>query len=300
MQDKSGHTPVVFHILCGLAGGTGSGAVIDAVAQIRKKFPDPEAHRIMVYAYVPDLNPPPQWNTGNYHANAYAALVELNALSAGAWSPHDVVAGGGPVKADYWFNGCYVFSDDNDQGYRANIDGELPVIVADFIYQKSIGVSDVSWDSLGRFENSENGDSSPEASKGARTGQRSVRFLSFGIRRIAFPEETINEYLTFDFANQVYRQLEFNNWQDGIGFIESPKPNLDNAYVADAKQREDWKLSDDHLRLSRPILESEGTKRWRGFDIEWGEFETHYVRLVQEDPDRVVWLNNLKKSFQTA
>jgi hypothetical protein len=133
MQTRGGRsTDLTFHVFCGLAGGTGSGAVVDVVAQLRAMFPDPQK-KIIVYAYLPDLNPPARWNTGNYHANAYAALRELNALSAGAWVPFDVVGGGGPVpnQDEFWFNGCYVFTDNNDQGYRAAIDKDLPDIVAD-------------------------------------------------------------------------------------------------------------------------------------------------------------------------
>jgi hypothetical protein len=185
-------TDATFHIFCGLAGGTGSGAVIDAVAQLRAMFPDPKK-RIIVYAYLPDLNPPPRWNTGNYHANAYAALLELNALSAGAWSPFDVLTGAGPVQNPdgFWFNGCYVFTDENDQGYRAGIDRDLPDILADFVYRKTVVARSVNWDGLVRMENSENGDASPEASPTTRRGVRSVRFMSFGIRSLAFPEAEI-------------------------------------------------------------------------------------------------------------
>lgn len=299
-QQGSRSTDVTFHVFCGLAGGTGSGSVVDVVAQLRAMYPDPR-QRIVLYLYLPDLNPPAKWNTGNYHANAYAALLELNAMGAGAWAPFDVVSGGGPVKnpGGFWYNGAYVFTDDNDHGYRAAIDRDLPDILADFVFQKVVVARKVNWDGLVRMENSENGDASPETSPGSKVGQRSVRFLSFGVRRIAFPEEAIRESLTYDFEVQALRQLAFNNWQDGVGYLEVAKPRADAEFVADRQKREDWRLTDDHLRLQRPIIDTEGSKRWRSFTEEWEAWETHYVGLAQQT-DRPRWLNELKTLFQAA
>lgn len=298
LQDEGKSSAVTFHIFCGLAGGTGSGAIIDTIAQLRAQFPD-RAQRIMVYAYLPDLNPPANWNTGNYHANAYAALLELNAMSAGAWSPFNVYDGSGPVKADFWYNGCYVFSDENQQGFRASIENDLADIVADFVFHKSVVARKVAWDDLSRFENSENGDASPEAVGGTGQGQRSVRFLSFGIRRLAFPEETIREYLTYHFAVQAMHQLQYNNWQDTQGFVEQARPQANAEFVADAKSREDWRVTDEHLQLSRPIIDTEGSRRWKPYEKEWEEYETHYLMLAKQT-DKIKWLNELKALFNAA
>ncbi len=299
MQTRGARTTdITFHVFAGLAGGTGSGALIDAVAQLRAMFPDPQK-RIIVYAYLPDLNPPAKWNTGNYHANAYAALRELNALSAGAWAPFDVVGAGGPVpnQGEFWFNGAYVFTDNNDQGYRAAIDKDLPDIVAEFVYRKT--VSGGAWGGFGRVENFENGDASPEATPSTHRGLRSVRFMSFGIRSLAFPEETIRESLTYDYVGQALRQLNYNNWQDGIGYLEKAKPRADSEFVTDAKQREDWRLTDDHLRLSRAIIDTEGSKRWLTYEQEWQEWRANYQTLAQQ-AEKLRWLNELTKLFSNT
>ena len=39
-------------------------------------------YRIVIYAQLPEEIPNPNWDTGNYHANGYATLMELNALGA--------------------------------------------------------------------------------------------------------------------------------------------------------------------------------------------------------------------------
>ncbi|MEY2883208.1 MAG: hypothetical protein RL490_932, partial [Pseudomonadota bacterium] len=298
LRNASRADPVTFHLFCGLAGGTGSGAIIDAIAQLRRLYPDANAARIMVYAYLPDMQPPRNWSTGNYHANAYAALKELNALGVGGYAPHDVVGGTGRLNSDFWYNGCYVYSDTNDQGYRAGIDADLPETVADFVFLKTVVARHVQWDDLQRFENSENGNAAPEATPGGK-GQRSVRFLGFGIKRLAFPEETIRESLTYDFAAQSYRQLQFNNWVDGIGYLEQPRPQARAAYVADAKQQEDWRIADDHVQLNRLILDLPGTPP-PPYPAEWEAWENQYVSLTLRETNKLNWAASLKEKFSTA
>ena len=54
---------VTFHVCCGLAGGTGSGSVIDSIAQIRASFPEAK-DRIILYLMLPERLPAPAsaWN----------------------------------------------------------------------------------------------------------------------------------------------------------------------------------------------------------------------------------------------
>lgn len=74
-----------FHIFAGLAGGTGSGSIIDAIAQTRKwlfehNYEEDTQYHITVFCQLPENTPPPTWNTGRYKANGYGALLELNNL----------------------------------------------------------------------------------------------------------------------------------------------------------------------------------------------------------------------------
>jgi DNA-binding IclR family transcriptional regulator len=45
LVQHNGITEVTFHVLVGLAGGTGSGSVVDAVAQLRDLYPDSKRYR---------------------------------------------------------------------------------------------------------------------------------------------------------------------------------------------------------------------------------------------------------------
>jgi len=80
--EVGGVSGTTFHVCTGLAGGTGSGSIVDVLSQTRLLYPD-KSNRIIVYALLPDRTPPANRAQANYHANGYAALLELNALATG-------------------------------------------------------------------------------------------------------------------------------------------------------------------------------------------------------------------------
>ena len=292
---QNGQTEVTFHVVVGLAGGTGSGSVIDAVAQLRDLYPDSKRFRILIYALLPDAYPHPNWDTGNYHANGFAALTELNAMSVGAYQPYDVTGVKERLTLNDPFNGCFVFGNENENGLTVDVDRDLPGIVADFLYQKIVAVRNVSWASLGRMENAENGDGSPETTPQGRMPERSKRFLAFGIKRLAIPEEEISEYLTYSFARQAVLQLRFNHWQEASGFIEEPRKQDFHEFVQQKETQLRWLLSDDHLTLASGILpEDAANKRWKSFTGEWEAVIPNFKSLVRER-ERATWLDELTK-----
>ena len=61
LQTK-GEMPMTFHVCGGLAGGTGSGSVVDVIAQIRDTYPDAKTYRLLVYCLLPDRYPKPNWD----------------------------------------------------------------------------------------------------------------------------------------------------------------------------------------------------------------------------------------------
>jgi hypothetical protein len=295
LLQQNGLTEVTFHIVVGLAGGTGSGSVIDAVAQLRDLYPDSRRFRILIYALLPDAYPHPNWDTGNYHANGFAALTELNAMSVGAYQPYDVTGVKERLKLSDPFNGCFVFGNENENGLTVDVDRDLPGIVADFLYQKIVAVNNVSWASLGRMENAENGDGSPETAPQGRIPERSKRFLAFGIKRLAIPEEEISEYLTYSFARQAALQLRFNHWQEAAGFIEEPRKQDFHEFVQQKETQLRWLLSDDHLTLALGILpEDAANKKWKSFTGEWEAVIPNFKSLVRER-ERATWLDELTK-----
>ena len=273
---SSGNEGVTFHILCGLAGGTGSGSVVDVVIQLGKFIKERSADkkdRILVYALLPEENPEGGRAERYYFANGYAALLELNALSVGTFLPHDVADSAGRLVQPgrfVSFNGAYIFTTKTETGTTYHVD-DMPGLLQSFLYQKIVAIGDAGrWSSLVRQENSENGNPAPEprALEGAGSGEaspppeRGVRFLTFGIKRVAVPEQEIKEYLAYSFARQSILQLRFNQWTDSFGFIETPRNSDFSPYRGEALL-ENFRMSEEHLILSKPILESDQGLQWK-------------------------------------
>lgn len=311
LQRRSRDNDVTFHILCGLAGGTGGGCLIDVITQIRKEYPfekrpEGDLNRIILYTLLPEKTPRDGWDTGNYHANGYAALLELNALSVGRYRPHDVAAEiidpdtgtAARLHHDVPFNGCYVFSNENENGkIITDIAGDFPEIIANFLYQKIIAVKGLPWKELKDMEDAENGDGTPESEGGLPA--RSLRFLTFGIKRIAVPEKEIKEYLTYNYARQVLLHFKYNHWEDTQGFINTPQNTEFMEYVAQDETRRQWLLTDEHLGLSEGILPQERkNKKWNPITDEWQTVIPRMVNFVKENKHKERWLDELANQCQ--
>jgi hypothetical protein len=293
LTKKNQESDVTFHICAGLAGGTGSGTIIDVISQIRQKYPrgDKIGYKILLYVLLPDSDPPKNWNTGNYHANGYAALMELNSLSVGTFKPYDITAHGAKVEAFEPFNGCYIFTNQNEKGIEIDIKETVPKIMAEFLYEKIVSIKNIAWESLSKQENAENGDNTPEA------GERSKRFLTFGIKKLAIPEIEIKEYFTFNYALQSCNQILFNNWSDEFGYLGE---NKNTNYIEIVQQNEtllNWKMSNEHLILSLGILESDiKNKKWFPINIYWEKVMPSIKKTIREETKHSrEWIDELSK-----
>jgi hypothetical protein len=278
LGERSREHKATIHICAGLAGGTGSGSIIDAVAQVRRAYTDPKSHRIIVYVLLPEEKPKPGWNAGNYHANGYAALLELNALVEQRWRPHDVSGqaarlpgSDGRLELNDAFVGCYVFTDTNEHGQVREVATEVPETLASFLYQKTVVLTNPSENPLRRFEDFENyPGGGAELQDGTSVPIRSRRFFTFGIKQLSYPEEEIREYLTFEFVRQAAAQLVHNNWSDEFGYLEESRPGDFGEQVRDKARLGRWKLTEDHLTLNLGILPEEIERKGRvPFAQEW-------------------------------
>lgn len=299
-----GQTATTFHVCCGLAGGTGSGSVVDVVSQIRAMYPH-EGCRIIIYAFLPEEYPDPNKAKENYHANGYAALLELNALAVGTWRPHDV-SGISRARLDLKspFDCCYLFSDVNEANQRVDVVQELWDIVANFLYQKIVAAKYFNWQSLDRQEKYENCEEGVEAEKSSEKGrpERCRLFFGFGIKQIAYPEEEIREYLTYSFARQASLQLRYNHWNESQGFLDEP---VNRGYAERIKQdstRQRWRMTDEHLILSLGILPDEvNSRQWKPIGEYWENLLPNLKTHVKENTkDRKTWNDALKRLCATA
>lgn len=294
LEGQSGKVGAVIHIICGLAGGTGSGSIVDAVAQIRNKYPSPDQYRILVYALIPERNSKRVKDlsgVSNYYANGYAALAELNALAVGKYKPINVT-NGLRMDHDIYFNGCYLVSDVNEHNIQFDVDKDVPQLMAEFIYQKTLNKE---WEGLGRAEKGENDVKNFETEEGIGKA-RAKRFLSFGIKRVVVPEQEIKEYMAYGFAEQATRQLMYNNYRQGEGYAdeavmkdwgsEARKPETEQAML----------LTNAHLTLESGILEDDAKNvLWKPIRDYWKQIVTRLIPEICADKtmEETTWIATL-------
>lgn len=294
LEEGPGRKGVTIHIVCGLAGGTGSGSIVDAVALIRNKYSEADLHRILVYALLPEKDSKRVRNVAgfsNYYANGYAALAELNAMAVGQYHPRSVLDGS-PMSHDTYFNGCYLVNNVNEHNLQFDVDTELPRIVAEFIYQKTLNKQ---WEGLGRAEKGENDIKNFESDDDIGKA-RAKLFLSFGVERIVVPEQEIKEYLAYGFAEQATRQLMFNNFRQGEGYADEPvqKDWGSEARKPDVIQK--LLLSDAHLMLENGILEDDAKNTmWKPAREYWKQIVSRLAPEIRADQtlEQTTWVHAL-------
>jgi len=294
LEAGPGKMGAVIHVVCGLAGGTGSGSVVDAVAQIRHKFPEHEKYPILVYALLPEKNSKRVKDVAgfsNYYANGYAALAELNALAVGQYKPVNLLDGS-RLDHDVYFNGCYLVNNVNENGIQFDIESEVPKIVADFIYQKTLNPG---WEGLNRAEKGENDIRNFETDEDIGKA-RAKLFMSFGIKRVVVPEQEIKEYLAYGFAEQAARQLMFNNFRQGEGYADEA---VEKDWGVEARKPETAQalsLTDAHLMLETGILEDDARNpTWKLVPEYWKQIVNRLVPEIKADTgiEQTTWIDVL-------
>jgi hypothetical protein len=279
LRDKWQTPNVHVHIVAGLAGGTGGGSIVDVLSMLAadREMLGGDA-RISVFAILPEPNA--KWNDGNYYANGYAALRELNSILAGgaaAYQPHDLLReDGSRIKVPLERVGS-VYLCTNSNGVRVkDVGRELPVMVSDFLFER---ISESQQQATPVFT-LENMNMDSEVIPNTREAVRARRFAAFGITRVEYPEAEIEEYLTLSLMRSALLALVFNNWSDAFGFLDIAAAISHAARPDDAALRERWLLTDGHLRGVLPVLEQEKavSTNWKlDFRDEWQADADYYV-----------------------
>lgn len=265
-------------IFTGLSGGTGSGSIIDVIAQTRNidEFRDRKETEIIVFAMVPELTPPGRADVaGRYFANAYAALKEINDLQLGNYKPFNIAGGMydhldlGELPA----NGVYLFSDRNEYGRQIprveGKDSDLYSIVGDFAYARmfmgEINEEEQQLDEnyksssagmLDEFRRSYSFENIEDFRKEMDVKDRpfhSKAFSSLGVKRMVIPDNEILEYFVYSFGRQALLQMLYNNWVKGKGFAAEPN-NIPFHDDNETQKRIGWKITKEYLMLDLSIF----------------------------------------------
>ena len=308
ISDRTNATRTNIYIFTGLAGGTGSGSIIDVIAQTRMipQFRDELSQDgkrgtgIVVNAMVPELNPPGTSDAGRYHANGYAALQELNALLSGNYKPYDVSGEHERLALDTVSkvaDGLILYSNVNEHGYMVDSFDELPQIVADFTYSRIFLENNRNTEEFIRSYSFENiNDWRIEYYEKAKENQiqpyRTKAVSSFGFKRVIIPEEEIIEYFSYSFGRQALLQMRFNNWNDDLGFRDTPANKDYNSLVAGEDVQQKWRMSDKHLMLEVPILPSDDNK-FGAFAPYWANIIPRWSQVAENENQPLAKLEEL-------
>ncbi|MBR1499268.1 MAG: hypothetical protein IJ615_06530 [Bacteroidaceae bacterium] len=288
-----GQAEVVIHICAGLAGGTGSGSIVDAVAQIHKITQGENGFDVFLYLYVPENMVSEREDKGFYHANGYAALAELNAIALGKYHPVDIsgerdprngkvkrLINGGNAKP---FKRAYLFSNINEDNHMLKKDDRLPAAIADFLYQKTVAVRSMG-NQLQRVLDAENSNIAPE--KDAANNPVHARdFISFGIIRVQYPEAEIKAYTTEKTTVSTLGGLISNAWIDRRGFATVSDEEAGIGFMQEVRQpatQQRLLLEYDYLTLQQPVADFAGTEDWQTYDEYWNTYCTFFGQDVTE------------------
>lgn len=301
---------ITYHVIAGLAGGTGSGSIVDVVAQLRHQFPDQQKNKILLYLLLPEEHPNPEWaSTNNYQPNGYVALTELNAMDMGAFKPWNVSERDYDVERlnlELPFYSAYLVTDNNRSNVRFDVGKVMPATIAELIYQKTVGVA-LSDRKIGEggtessshfFNNVEKGENPNYADYDT---PHCFKFNGFGIKRLAIPEQEIKEYFGYTFANQAVLKMMYNNLSRESGYVAEPPVNDDYAFVTKPDQKKKWCITREHLCLSSPILPDHQKEGWRSIVDEFGVIDNFRMKALGDDSlkhdNKMIAIRNMAKRF---
>ena len=295
------------HIFAGLAGGTGSGSVVDVLLQSRKAFPEA---KISVYAMIPEMNlPKADMDQGRYYQNGYAAMVELNALQVGRWAPQDVTGAG---KLNLYndrvkgvADGLTVYSNVNENGLTINSLQELPKIVSDYLFARVFFVNEedqINSDII-RAYNFENMDDfalefdecSVPAIDGKLLAARTKKINSFGVKRVIYPELRVLKHITYTIGESVLYQFKYNNWRENQGYVDEEKNKDYRREYLSKEKLATWKLDEEHLTLNNKILEADTD--YPSFRDYWHDKTISYAEDAKKNKDPLNELDGILKDL---
>ncbi|MDF1826630.1 MAG: tubulin-like doman-containing protein [Verrucomicrobiales bacterium] len=216
-----------FHIFASLAGGTGSGSIIDLVTLLRTQYPSAGVvggFPIFLYLYVTsdDFE---EAKVGYFHQNQYAAIRDLNALACSRYKPTMLGSyhGGTEFSQDEPITQILLSTSLNDRNQRLSLSKQHQ-IVAEAAFERVYAYCNGDWDE--DVQKTLTGEDRLPSYPGEPLGKllRSFRFGSTGMRRWEVPTEEIHELLANDLYVSAFREMAYQNWNDDHGFLKSRVP----------------------------------------------------------------------------
>ncbi|MGE9269301.1 MAG: tubulin-like doman-containing protein, partial [Verrucomicrobiales bacterium] len=239
------------HIFASLAGGTGSGSIVDLVTLLRTRYPNAavgDGFPIFLYLYVTDEDFQ-EAQVGYFHQNQFSALRDLNALACGKLKPTLL----GSSHAGERYTGAEPFTQIllstglNDRNSRIKLNKQHQ-IVAESAFERIFAYCSGHLDE--ESQRPLTGEDRQASYPGEPLGNllRSFRFGSSGMRRWEVPTEEIHDLLANELYVSSFRQMLYQNWNDESGFLGERLP------AAQSGQNDLVKSLDD--TVSRALIEN--------------------------------------------
>lgn len=301
----------IFHVIAGLAGGTGSGSIVDVVTQLRHAFPDHTQDKIILYLLLPEEEPNKEWaTTDNYQPNGYVALTELNALDQHLFNPWNVSERDLEVdRLDLTlpFYSAYLVTNTNRENIQFDLEKAIPSTIAEFLYQKTVGIAlrdnrkkgESATESASNFVNNVEKGENPKYAD--YDSPHCYKFNGFGIKRLAIPEQEIKEFFGYSFARQAVSKMLYNNLSKESGYVDEAQVTDDYSFVTKSENKQNWFITREHLCLSKPILADHKKEGWLPINDEYKKIDTFRKEIMQNDTiqhaDKLIAIRNRTKRF---
>jgi hypothetical protein len=208
------------HIFASLAGGTGSGGIVDLVTMLRTEFRNAsteDGFPIFLYLYVTDRQFQ-NAKVGCFHENQAAVLRDLNALACGTYRPNMLgsAINGEPFKGDQPFTQVLLSSHLNGKNQLLSLEQQHQIF-AEAAFER------IYCFTTGNLNTNEQKALTGEDIIAAFSGEpakiplRSYRFGSSGMRRWEVPIDEVRELLASDLLTSSLNTLLYQNWSSTLG-----------------------------------------------------------------------------------
>jgi hypothetical protein len=220
------------HIFASLAGGTGSGCIVDLVTMLRDEYPNPDTTRgypIFLYIYITDENFD-EAKAGYFHQNQYAALADLNALCCDQLHLTLLASNGGVRNFDgaQPINSIALSTQLNSRNQRISLEKQHQ-IMAQAAFERLYSYSSGDLDNQQKAVTGEDGVATCPGEPPGGPMARSYRFGSIGMRRWEVPVNEIKELLARDLETHCYRKLIYQNWNPDRGYLPEASGAVDSV-----------------------------------------------------------------------
>lgn len=274
------------HIFASLAGGTGSGCLIDMITTLRTTYPNSSTDNgfpIFLYLYTTDQRFPESM-VGYFHENQAAVLRDLNALACEKYHPHllGTAIGGQRFASQQPINQIVLSSQLSSQNQMLSLEQQHQ-IVAEACFERIFCYS--TGNLTADIQRGISGEDTIAAYPGEPTHNplRTFRFGSLGMRRWEVPIDEIKELLAADLAHTCLNHLLYQNWNDRNGplgeKLQSAIPGYSSLISAIQNTIDSEKIETSHLN---PLIDSltddaqryhEGVRREKFADSELEDYE---------------------------